>query len=43
MESIHHNPVHKGYVKDPEDWKYSSARNRILDKHNVISLDLDCL
>ena len=43
MEYMHYNPVRKGFVVNPEDWKYSSARNWILDKHEVISLDLDCL
>ena len=43
MEYIHANPVRKGFVVNPEDWKYSSARNWILDKHDVITLDLDQL
>lgn len=29
-EYIHMNPVRNGYVKKPEDWKYSSATNYIL-------------
>ena len=24
---MHYNPVRKGYVNNPEDWQYSSARN----------------
>ncbi len=24
---IHNNPVEQGFVTDPVDWKYSSARN----------------
>ena len=24
---IHDNPVKRGYVDKPEDWRYSSARN----------------
>jgi len=24
---IHHNPVKRGYVDQPEHWRYSSARN----------------
>jgi len=24
---IHHNPVRRGYVDEPEHWRYSSARN----------------
>jgi putative transposase len=27
MEYIHLNPVRRGYVDDPGDWRYSSARN----------------
>ena len=41
MEYMHANPVRKGYVVSPEEWKYSSARNWVLDIHDVITLDLD--
>ncbi len=27
IEYIHHNPVRRGYVDEPTDWRYSSARN----------------
>ena len=27
IEYIHHNPVRRGYVDEPEHWRYSSARN----------------
>jgi putative transposase len=27
MEYLHMNPVRRGYVDDPVDWRYSSARN----------------
>lgn len=27
IDYIHYNPVEAGYVDDPLDWKYSSARN----------------
>lgn len=27
IEYMHYNPVHRGYVDEPEDWRYSSARN----------------
>ena len=27
LEYIHNNPVKRGYVDDPVDWRYSSARN----------------
>jgi REP element-mobilizing transposase RayT len=27
LEYTHNNPVRRGYVDDPADWRYSSARN----------------
>ena len=36
---IHDNPVRKGYVIKQEDWKYSSARNRILGDNSLIEVD----
>ena len=27
IEYIHNNPVRKGYVEQPQQWRYSSARN----------------
>jgi putative transposase len=41
LEHIHYNPVRKGYVLKPEDWKYSSARNWLLGDHSIMSLDLE--
>ncbi|PZD77381.1 transposase [Mesonia sp. K7] len=35
---IHNNPVKSGFVLQPEDWKYSSARNFIED-HTVLKID----
>ncbi|HEY4612433.1 MAG TPA: transposase [Bacteroidota bacterium] len=29
IEYIHNNPVKRGYVDEPEHWRYSSARNYI--------------
>ncbi len=29
LEYIHNNPVQRGYVDKPEDWRYSSYRNYI--------------
>jgi putative transposase len=40
LNYMHANPVRKGFVLNPEDWKHSSARNWILDMHDVISLDI---
>ena len=41
LNYIHENPVKKGYVKKAEDWKYSSARNYLLDDHSVIRINVD--
>ena len=27
IDYIHHNPVKRGYIDEPEAWRYSSARN----------------
>ena len=29
LEYMHNNPVKRGYVDEPEDWRYSSARNYV--------------
>jgi len=39
LKYIHDNPVKQGYVERPEAWKYSSARNYLLDDHSLIELD----
>jgi putative transposase len=39
MEYMHNNPVRKGFVEKPEDWKYSSARNWILDDDGIIIIN----
>lgn len=38
IEYIHNNPVESGFVINPVDWKYSSARNLAGD-HTVLSID----
>ncbi len=38
---VHNNPVRKGFVGNPEHWKYSSARNHILNDNSLIKLDTD--
>jgi putative transposase len=43
MDYLHFNPVRKGFVELPEQWKYSSARNWILGDDSIISVDRDCL
>lgn len=35
---IHNNPVKAGFVVNPIDWKYSSARN-FQDDHSVLEID----
>ena len=35
LESVHMNPVRKGLVKRPEDWRWSSYNNFALDKATV--------
>lgn len=39
LEYIHNNPVKAGYVTDPIDWKYSSARNYGNDDHTILEID----
>ena len=43
IDYMHHNPVRKGFVEYPEYWKYSSARNWLLDDDSVITLDKQVL
>ena len=40
LEYIHNNPVKRGYVDHPEDWRWSSARN-YLGMAGVIEVDTD--
>ena len=35
---IHTNPVRKGFVEKPENWKYSSARNWLSDDDSIIEI-----
>ncbi len=39
VKYIYENPVKSGLVENPEDWLYSSARNRLLGKNDVTKLD----
>ncbi len=41
LNYLHDNPVRKGFVEQPEHWKYSSARNYLLDDHMII--EIECL
>ena len=40
IEYIHHNPVKRGYVDEPEDWRYSSARDYD-GKKGILEIDLE--
>ena len=39
LKYLHDNPVRKGYVDQPEHWRYSSARNYLLGDDSVIAVE----
>jgi putative transposase len=39
MQYIHYNPVKAGMCNNPEDYKYSSARNYLFDDQSVLKVD----
>lgn len=41
LNYIHNNPVASGFVTDPIDWKYSSARNYGNNDNRVLEIDLN--
>lgn len=41
LDYIHNNPVETGFVTDPIDWKYSSARNYGNNDHTILEIDLN--
>ena len=41
LDYIHNNPVESGFVTDPIDWKYSSARNYGNNDQTVLEIDLN--
>ncbi|MCI4443411.1 MAG: transposase, partial [Lentimicrobium sp.] len=41
LSYIHNNPVEAGFVTDPTDWKYSSARNYGNNDHTILEIDLN--
>ena len=41
LNYIHNNPVEAGFVVDPIDWKYSSARNYGNNDHTILEIDLN--
>ena len=38
---VHHNPVRRGLVEEPEDWHWSSAREWLEQGSGPLGLDLD--
>mgnify|MGYP003151719482 FL=1 len=38
IDYIHNNPVEQGFVTNPVDWKYSSARN-YADDYSILKID----
>lgn len=41
LNYIHNNPVETGFVTNPVDWKYSSARNYGDNDHTVLEIDIN--
>lgn len=41
LNYVHMNPVKSGFVTDPVDWKYSSARNYGNDDQTVLEIDVN--
>ena len=41
LQYMHLNPVRKGFVIKPEDWKYSSARNWLSGDESIISINYE--
>lgn len=39
LDYIHMNPVRKGLVSSPGDWRYSSFRNHSLGDNSIITID----
>ena len=39
IEYMFYNPVRKEYVANPEDWLYSSAKNRLTDDNHIMEID----
>lgn len=41
LNYVHYNPVQTGFVTDPIDWKYSSARNYGNNDQTVLEIDIN--
>ena len=40
LEYIHQNPVVSGFVSEPQDWKYSSAKNYWQTVDPILDIDV---
>jgi putative transposase len=38
LQYMHMNPVRRGFVTEPKEWKYSSARNWEIGDNSVIEV-----
>lgn len=38
LDYVHHNPCRKGLVRNPEDWRFSSARFWLMGEKNDVQL-----
>ena len=43
LEYIHNNPVRKGLVQEPEQWRYSSARTLFMNEQNDVNINMNLL
>ncbi|UOX34054.1 transposase [Flavobacterium sediminilitoris] len=41
LNYVHYNPVQTGFVTDPIDWKYSSARNYGNNDQTILEIDIN--
>lgn len=41
LNYIHQNPVESGFVTEPWEWKYSSARNYCDDFEGILKIDIN--
>jgi REP element-mobilizing transposase RayT len=39
IQYVHNNPVRKGFVAAPEDWRFSSARNYLAGDNSILEID----
>ena len=41
LDYVHQNPVESGFVIEPWEWKYSSARNYCDDFEEILQIDVN--